>query len=644
MEPIKIIIGLGAVILLFFGSLSALQFPDPVEVDQVDNSSLKTFSSCSELKSYIEKQSRNEVPYFANQVFAAMDGAKAVSAPARAESAGSADSYSGTNVQVKGVDEADIVKTDGKYIYVIGSDKLSILDAYPAENAKLLSQTRLDNTATGMFIHDDRLVIFQNDGWKESSMIVFDIMDRQKPSIVEEYYVDGYYVDSRMIGEDVYLIASKPAYHLLEDVDARPYAARKVDEDASGDSVCGFEEVRYFDGTAAESLTTILSLNLKNLKVSDKVFLTGSTDEMYVSKNSIYLSSEKYLPAKEPVPEPLLEDLGVKIVTAGISRDIGQIMPSPVGSAGTLIRKLSLDSGDVSYSGEATVPGRLLNQFSMDEHKGYLRIATTSGHVARTADRTSSSNNLYVLDSSMEVVGKVENLAPGEKIYSARFMGEKGYLVTFRKVDPLFVIDLSVPENPKVLGKLKIPGYSDYLHPYDENHIIGLGKEAIPAENGDFSWYQGVKLSLFDVSDPENPKEISVATIGDRGTDSPALHDHRAFLFDKEKNLLVIPILLAEIDESDYANAISPSMHGEYTFQGAYVFDVSSEEGFGLRGRISHLDESSDELEKSGYYFGSANSVKRSLYIEDILYTVSDGLIKMNDLDNLELKGEVELS
>ncbi|NIP67558.1 hypothetical protein GWM83_02345, partial [Candidatus Bathyarchaeota archaeon] len=114
-------------------------------------------------------------------------------------------------------------------------------------------------------------------------------------------------------------------------------------------------------------------------------------------------------------------------------------------------------------------------------------------------------------------MGRLEDLAPGEKIYSARFMGDRGYLVTFRKVDPLFVLDLSQPTNPKVLGKLKIPGYSDYLHPYDENHIIGVGKETVAAEQGDFAWYQGVKISLFDVTDVEDPREIDKYEIGDRG-------------------------------------------------------------------------------------------------------------------------------
>jgi uncharacterized secreted protein with C-terminal beta-propeller domain len=193
------------------------------------------------------------------------------------------------------------------------------------------------------------------------------------------------------------------------------------------------------------------------------------------------------------------------------------------------------------------------------------------------------------------------------------------------------------------LGKLKIPGYSDYLHPYDENHIIGLGKETVEAEEGNFAWYQGLKLALFDVTDVEKPKEISKVVIGDRGTDSAALHDHKAFLFSKEKNLLVIPVLLAEIDFEKYPQDLPQWTHGEYVWQGVYVFDITIEEGIRLKGRISH-NEGSEEFLKSGrYYYGFENSIKRSLYMAEVLYTLSNEMIKMSDLSNLEEINKVYL-
>jgi uncharacterized secreted protein with C-terminal beta-propeller domain len=275
----------------------------------------------------------------------------------------------------------------------------------------------------------------------------------------------------------------------------------------------------------------------------------------------------------------------------------------------------------------------------MDEFNGFFRIATTSRQLI--GGDLSSINNVYILDEDMTIIGRLEDIAPGEDLYSARFMGEKCYLVTFKKVDPLFVIDLANPKNPVILGKLKVPGYSNYLHPYDSTHLIGVGKETIEADEGDFAWYQGLKISLFDVRDVLRPKELDKYEIGDRGTDSPILNDHKALLFSKSKNLLVLPILVAEIKQDAYSGKIPPYVHGEYVFQGAYVLYVSLDEGISVRGRITHID--GDDLIKSGYYFTSKYSVKRALYIHNVLYTISDKIIKMNRLDNLNEINSIEL-
>jgi uncharacterized secreted protein with C-terminal beta-propeller domain len=200
------------------------------------------------------------------------------------------------------------------------------------------------------------------------------------------------------------------------------------------------------------------------------------------------------------------------------------------------------------------------------------------------------------------------------------------------------VIDLSDHENPEVLGKLKIPGYSDYLHPYDENHIIGIGKETVEAEESlkegrglDFAWYQGIKMAIFDVSDVENPIEMHKVIIGDRGTNSEALYDHKAFLFNRERELLVIPITLAEIK----GEKTRDNQHGDFVFQGAFVYNINLEDGFDLRGRVTHYDD--DEVfKKSGFYFRGDAAIRRSLYIEDVLYTLSNTRLQLNDLDDLD--------
>jgi len=302
----------------------------------------------------------------------------------------------------------------------------------------------------------------------------------------------------------------------------------------------------------------------------------------------------------------------------------------------TTIHRIHIEGNNIEPVASGEVPGTVLNQFSMDEYDGYFRVATTTyGETSR--------NNVYVLNMGLNVTGSLTDLAQGESIYSARFMGDRCYLVTFKKVDPLFVIDLSDPYGPSVLGYLKVTGYSSYLHPYDENHLIGIGKEAVDAKEEDFAWYQGLKIALFDVSDVSNPKEIGDPyIIGDRGTDSPVLWDHKAFLFDKSRNLLVIPVLEAKVDESDYPGGVTPDAYGKPVWQGAYVFHVSLDGGISLQGRITHI-ENITEPGKEDYYFYSPFSVVGSLFIDNVLYTISQAKIKLNNLEDLSYINEVEL-
>jgi uncharacterized secreted protein with C-terminal beta-propeller domain len=317
----------------------------------------------------------------------------------------------------------------------------------------------------------------------------------------------------------------------------------------------------------------------------------------------------------------------------GIQREINLHMQR------TVIHKISIHDGQIEYMVNGSVPGRVLNQFSMDEYNGFFRIATTVGYVSGYDD--SAHNNIYILGENLNRVSAIEDIAPCEQIHSARFMGGRAYLVTFKKIDPFFIIDLSDPYNPKILGELKIPGYSDYLHPYDENHIIGIGKDTAEPQEGwdnkNFAWYQGLKIALFDVSDFENPKEVAKIVIGDRGTDSPVLYDHKAFLFDREKELLVIPVSLYEIPQEikEQHQNYTGNIYGEFTFQGAYVYRLSSENGFEYKGRITHVND--EEVSKTGryWYYGSSSDITRSLYIGNVLYTISDKMVKMNNLEDL---------
>jgi len=379
-------------------------------------------------------------------------------------------------------------------------------------------------------------------------------------------------------------------------------------------------------GSYPEGFITLISFSMETEDMKKEV-VVGSGSNVYASKENLYIAQTKY--------------------------PYYYYMENNNTEEKTVIHKFKLDKGNIEYLANGEVKGYILNQFSMDEFDNHFRIATTRGELfggwvmplSSGAEDTEpkSENNIYVLDENLDLVGSLEGLAPGEKIYSVRFMNEKAYVVTFKKIDPLFVIDLSNPENPNVLGKLKIPGYSDYLHPIDDTHLIGIGKEAVDAEtdlveqrNLDFAWYQGVKIAIFDVSDVENPIELYKVVIGDRGTDSPVLYNHKAFLYDKEKELLVIPILLAEYDQKPQYSW----EQGDYKYQGAYVYGVNLDDGFELRGRITHFDEVQDPL-KIDYGFWGEESIKRSLYLGGYLYTVSDKMIKVNELSNLDLVNKI---
>ncbi len=644
---------------------SALLFTQIRPETGTGGAQLKSFSSLDELKDFLSNPLEQPQTNGRLGVFGGM-----MKTGVMAESAAGSSDYSTTNIQVAGVDEADIVKNDGKYIYTTVGNKLVIADAYPAEEAKIVSETELKGTAAGIFVNKDKLVVLERDyegftaadssgsepvaakiamiyPYRTSTatrIAVYDISSREKPVLAREIAVSGDYISSRMIGDYVYSITNMAAYYYREGPLPLPMIAEN-----NASTTLEPQEIYYFGyPDYGYSYTNIIAINTQddNEKYNEKTFLGGSSQNIYVSENNIYLAGTRYTNTVNAVDSAgsMVKTAAVK-VAAGVGPvvQVAQVMPMPPVSYNeeTNIQKIAISGGGISYKGQGTVPGHVLNQFSMDEFNGYFRIAITTGQ-AWGSDPT-SKNHIYVLDENLKTVGKVEDLAPGEKIYSARFMGNKAYLVTFVKIDPLFVIDLSQPTEPKVLGKLKIPGYSDYLQPYDENHIIGIGKEAVGAEEGNFAWYQGVKLALFDVSDPENPKEVSKYEIGDRGTDSEALRDHKAFLFSREKNLLIIPILLAEIDKSKYAGEMPPYAYGDYVWQGAYVFNIDLENGLQLKGKITHLNESDDSLLKSGYSYSSQYSVRRSLYIDNVLYTLSDKLVKMNSLTDLHELNKVEL-
>lgn len=560
-----------------------------------------------------------------------------------------ASDYSSTNVQVQGVDEADLVKTDGEYIYQVTSTGVMVSKAYPAEDMSVTARIRFEDEGFApaeLYLDKDYLVVIghssnqaimpSGDGPQPKRIMppyyyqnrvksyIYDISDKTMISIVREVEVDGRYVSSRKIGTALYLVA----HHNLSTYLIREKGENLVptyrDTAVKNDYIpVPYQDIRYIPPIASPSYLVIAGFDLARPAEPAQISTyLGSGENIYVSGKNLYITLNQYN-SYQPMDLMAAEIL-------------------PQSQQETIVYKFSLNKGRVTYLNKGLVPGTILNQFSMDEYQNHFRIATTSRRTWKAGD-SGSSNNVYVLDENMSLVGRLEDIAPGEQIFSTRFMGDRAYMVTFKNVDPLFVLDLKNPTEPGILGALKIPGYSDYLHPYDSNHVIGFGKDTVEVPQKDYSgrvvgtqaFYLGLKMALFDVSDVTNPKEKFSEKIGDRGTDSELLHNHKALLFNKETGLLAFPVTLMELKGKPAINTMGYPEYGSFSFQGAYVYSLDTVQGFIRKGRITH--QTDQDLQKAGYY--SANpqrEVKRILYIDDVLYTTSDEMLKAHSLSELK--------
>jgi inhibitor of cysteine peptidase len=595
--------------------------------------------------------------------------------------------YSKTNVQVDGVDEADIIKTDGKYIYQVNRNRVIIASAYPADQMKVTQTLAFEDknfNARELYIDESYMVVIGTTYYPRADVsvpradvadpaatstaspavqpmittkenynvkllpfrtdrsttkaIVYELGDRTQVKKIREVDIEGNYISSRKVGSSLYLIANKSFnVNMLFYDKATPAMKEAAIENsiptyrdsAAGDAFVniGYEDIRYFPKSIQSNYLMVAGLNLSQpeQKLNVTSYL-GQGNQVYASQNNLYVTTNEYTLVD---PQP----------ASGSAPAIKRVN---MGEANSVIYKFGLSEGKIQYKGRGKVPGRTINQFAMDEMDGNFRIATTVGF-AGNSNQNSSKNNIYVLNESMNTVGKIEDIAPGEQIYSVRYAGNRAYMVTFRTVDPLFVIDLKDPQAPKILGKLKIPGYSNYLHPYDDNHLIGFGKDAIEVSNNNginggaqtSAYYQGMKMAMFDVTDVTNPKEMFTESIGGRGTDSELLRNHKALLFSKENNLLAFPVTVMETNGTTAQNPSGTAMnnvtrYGDFSFQGAYVYKFDLTNGFKLQGKITHLTD--DDYMKAGQTANNgARNIQRILYIGDALYTSSTQMLKVTD-------------
>ena len=532
--------------------------------------------------------------------------------------------FSTTNTQVENVDEADIVKTDGEYIYYVSNGILYIVKA---DNLEIVSDIKIRGdketfTISEIYLKDNKVVLLGNghvlgepttqineedpffaekvylNPMQSAKAIVYNIEDKKSPQKEREVDLEGNYLDSRMIGDNLYLISRKYASYYGEMIDNTILPIFK-------DSVTTSEEIKrvectdivYFKETEDNSFMLVGGFNInENEEVNVETFF-GAGNTVYANNKNLYLTQTIW----------------------------GE-------SYKTTIYKFGLEEAKIKLLAKGDVDGQLNNQFSMDEYDGNLRVATTSyitvepektENVSRdvvmmtTLSKRKTTNNLFVLNENLEEIGKIENLAEEEKIYAVRFIGKIGYIVTFKEIDPLFVIDLSDPTNPIVKGELKIPGYSSYLHPYDENHIIGIGYNT--KDNG----YGGItnstmKMSMFDVSDLEKPREIFAVDIGTDYASSEITYNHKALFYKKAENLIGFPV---NYRSENYRNN-----------QNGFV--------------IFRIDLDNNEFEKYGEILQKLDyrsDTRRVIYIEDILFTLGYSNIVSYDLNTFEKLKEVEL-
>jgi inhibitor of cysteine peptidase len=689
---------------------------DKFKAKLAKQSAVKKFKSLDELKQFLEKNTGQSSYYnsygsrgtlmLEDMAVAPMANAGVAKSTAVAEStAGSAD-YSKTNVQVEGVDEGDIIKSDGKYIYAVVNQDLFIINAYPAGQGTIISKIAFKSRPQELYVSGNRLVVLADDNEiyatpmysrfirrsQYSILKVFDIADKKNPKLLSSINFEGSLSGSRLIGDYVYLITTAynnyyynetPLPRIIRD-------GKEISMSLKSGKCPRCPDVYYFDMPYQNvNMTNVAAVNIQDPKkdITNQVYFLAGNQDLYVSLNNIYITYTKYISesdlafevAKEIITPRLpayLRDRITKIEATDdmvltpaekiskinilieryqgslpqkdqekLAQEITARMKAKYNDISkelekTVVHKIAINKEKLEYKTFGEVTGQVLNQFSMDEKDGLFRIATTkntswSQFFGEDSTHTNQSyNNLYVLDANLKTIGRLEGLAKGEKIYSVRFMQDRAYMVTFKQTDPLFVFDLSNPSKPLVLGELKLPGFSNYLHPYDDDTLIGIGKQT--EEN---SWgganIKGIKLTLFDVANISKPKLIDEYEMGERGSDSIALSDHKAFLFSKAKNLLVIPVSLYE--------KTSGADYPRFSFGGAAVFNVDKT-GFKLKGKIDHSDGGQPGvLDYWGGYNYYSNTVKRSLYISDTLYTFSDQYLQANKLANLEQVLKLEL-
>ena len=566
----------------------------------------------------VEETMEQEAPMaVADDAGKAADAAAAVPAPTAAANEDARDAegdFSGTNVQVEGIDEGDVVKTDGTCLYILRDDTLLIAKA-DGKNTRVLSSVQVgeDGDKDDSWRSKDPNELYISDGcaavisdcyesgktdngrWEYrqyTAVDVYDVTDPAHPKAAASLGQDGWNMGSRLKDGMLYLVTNYSVWS-YDEKDPETYVPALYRDGRAEILPAG--DVWLCPEPASARYVVVTAYDLAAGEAAKTQSVLGGGETLYMSHDNIYVADSHY---EETTGKPRTES--VYTVTDYSNEMVTDIV------------RFSIADG-LAVAADGTVPGGLNDQFSMDEYDGYLRLVTTTEGYSYTIytdeamgfsnykwhDSGKETNGLYILDSSLAVAGKVEDLAPGERIYSARFDGDTAYFCTFRNVDPLFAVDVSVPSAPVVLSALKISGFSDYLHPWADGLLFGAGFEA-DEETG---WTDTVKLVMFDTSNKTDVKAKSVKV-----TDydySEALYNHHAFLISREKNLIAFPA------DDQYV-----------------IFGYDAGRGF---------------YEQAAVDLGDWSWESRGLYIGDMLYVAGSDTLYVISLDGFDLVKTVDL-
>lgn len=694
---------------LFGGSSGLQKVLDTIKGNTVtgNTAGIETAASEKQIIELFKKMSKDDTShknYFSfDGFFGSKDEMAAAESAPGAQNGAAADastrqgSYGETNVQVKGIDEPDVMKNDGKYLYTVSNNEVNIYSILPADSMKLASTVNFaNNTAkseypNALFVKGDLLVVFSTentympydgttqqpgetkpdetvsgaepgsgqssqgsagedaveseapaeapdaqgndsapdidyyyrgyyDSRSASVCTIYNISNREAPKQIKRISQDGSFISARLIGSELYVLSSY-SVNLYAQTNLEDICIPAVAVDGNSQNIPAADI--SITKNPEPSYLVVCGVNLDDLNAEpDKKAVLGGGSEAYCTADSLFASRTVYTGGTQP------RDWGGDI--AVIANNYSYV---------TEIYRFAIGGGKVEYKYSGKVAGQILNQFSMDEYNGYFRIATTGG------DWQNSSSNVFVLNDKLQVVGKIEKIAPGERIFAVRFMGDTGYVVTFEQTDPLFVIDLKDPKAPKIVGELKIPGFSSYLHPVSDTLLFGIG------QNGnDEGTLPGIKLSLFDVSDPKKPKEIDTLII-EGNCSSEAMNNHRAFMTYPEKGIFGIPVMkynnivYYEGEKTEDGSSVSSSSSSAVAPYPGEDYMVSSFETFTVQGGkivpvMSYKENFKQSVYSSYYYSG----ITRGTYVDDTIYTLSNTALTSFDIASGKALGTLKIT